>query len=117
VDNALLQQGFGVTVRSYPVLPGAIALPTPRAQHIPDYPIEMRRLGASGIVVFRVAVGADGIPVLRRVLWASQAEFEKAAREAVSSWRFFPAEADGRAVEVEVDYKFAFKVYATAAAD
>jgi len=110
VDAAMFQQGYGVTVRSYPVSHGAMKFPTPRAQKIPDYPIEMRRHGVSGIVVLRVAVGSDGIPRLRNVLWASQAEFEKAARDAVGSWIFFPAESDGHAVEVELDYKFEFKV-------
>jgi len=110
-DTATLQQGYGVTVRSYPVSPDAMMFPTPRAQRIPDYPIEMRRHGVSGIVVFRVAVASNGIPRLEKVLWSSEAEFERAARQAVSSWSFLPAESDGRAVEVEMDYKFEFKVY------
>lgn len=110
-DAEVLQQGYGVTVRSYPVSRDAAAVPTPRAQRIPDYPVEMRRRGVSGIVVLRVAVGADGVPRLKEVQWASLPEFEKAAREAVASWAFLPAESDGRAVEAEVDYKFEFKIY------
>jgi TonB family protein len=113
VDAAMLQQGYGVTVRSYPVSRGATMYPTPRVQRIPDYPIEMRRHGVSGIVVLRIAVGSNGIPRVEKVLWSSQAELERAAREAVSSWNFLPAESDGRAAEVEVDYKFEFKVYAS----
>jgi TonB family protein len=110
VDAATLQAEYGVTVRSHPVSQGAMMFPTPRTQTIPDYPLEMRSHAVSGIVILRVAIGTDGTPRLKEVIRSSQTEFEHAAREAIRSWLFEPAQHDGRPTAVEVDYTFEFKI-------
>jgi protein TonB len=59
-----------------------------------------RRLGEQGEVRLSIHVGSDGRVITARVAQSSGWErLDKAAIEAVSVWRFIPAQKDGVAVE------------------
>ncbi|MBB5209678.1 energy transducer TonB [Chiayiivirga flava] len=79
----------------------------------PTYPPLARRRGWQGEVILRVHVGLDGRPLAVEVERGSgHALLDRRAREHVlASWRFAPAQADGRAVEAwgRVPIRFALR--------
>jgi TonB family protein len=76
----------------------------------PVYPPMLRGLGVGGEVVVRLVVDATGrvernsIEVVR----ASDERLVRPVRDAVSSWRFVPAEADGKRVRQLIELPFVF---------
>lgn len=78
----------------------------------PPYPIEARQKGWEGLVVLRVAVGADGSA---RAVTVDQSSghvlLDESARSSVKKWRFRPAKAGGIAVDssVIVPVRFSLK--------
>lgn len=79
--------------------PGAVAdttVPRPLSAPPPDYPTAALRAGASGDVVLRIEVGADGRPDSVTVVDSSRNRaLDRAALRAVRGWRFQPAMRDG----------------------
>jgi TonB family protein len=77
----------------------------------PAYPEALRRSGTPGEVVLRVVVDTTGriedesIEVVR----SSDARFLRAVRDAIASWRFIPAESEGRRVRQLVELPFVFQ--------
>jgi len=76
----------------------------------PAYPATALRRGEGGTVLLRVNVGADGRP--QEIAFADRSgsrELDRAARDAVSRWRFTPALENGKpvaaVVEVPVDFR------------
>jgi protein TonB len=62
----------------------------------PPYPADKIRAGASGRVVVRVLVGADGrVKQVEFVSGESGSFFESTQRQAMNKWRFKPATKDG----------------------
>ncbi|MFP4055771.1 MAG: energy transducer TonB [Candidatus Brocadiia bacterium] len=77
----------------------------------PAYPPLARRRGYEGVVVVRVRVGSDGRPLRVAVAEScGHAVLDRAAREAVETWRFRPARAAGRAVAAEVEVPIRFRL-------
>lgn len=64
----------------------------------PDYPALSQRLGEQGTVVLRVHVSAAGQPLAALLQQSSGFErLDRAAQQAVTAWRFVPAQRDGQA--------------------
>ncbi|WP_202844633.1 energy transducer TonB [Luteimonas saliphila] len=95
-----------------PAAAGAIAdaaMPRPLSAPPPDYPSSALRAGASGDVVLRIEVGADGRPGSVTVVGSSRyRELDRAAIRAVRRWRFQPAMRDGIAVPGTVEQVISF---------
>jgi protein TonB len=72
--------------------------PTPRVQIQPQYPFEMRRAGIEGEVVIEFIVDTNGDVRNPFIVRSTQREFETAAIQAVSKWKFRPGKKGGRVV-------------------
>lgn len=92
------------TVVDRPVVPR-------RGNRGPAYPDALRRSGTSGEVVLRVVVDTTGrieeesVEVVR----SSDARFLRSVRDAIASWRFTPAETEGKRVRQLVELPFVFQ--------
>jgi periplasmic protein TonB len=84
--------------------------PTPRFQAKPVYPFEMRRAGITGQVVVAFIVDSNGNVVEPYSLRSSHREFEQAAIQAVSKWRFRPGKKGGRAVNTRMQVPIVFNI-------
>lgn len=85
--------------------------PTPRVQIQPQYPFEMRRAGIEGEVVVEFIVDTNGDVRNPFVVRSTQREFEAAAIQAVSKWKFRPGRRGGRAVNTSrVQQLLSFKI-------
>jgi len=76
----------------------------------PEYPAQALRRGEGGTVLLRVNVGADGRPT--DIAFADRSnsrELDRAARDAVSKWRFTPATRNGKPVAAVVEVPVEFK--------
>lgn len=77
----------------------------------PAYPNASRRLGEEGKVVLRVHVSAAGLPETIEVSLSSGfARLDRAAEEAVSRWRFVPAQRGAEAVAAWVRVPIRFQL-------
>ncbi|MCG3187326.1 MAG: hypothetical protein IOMNBAOH_01935 [Rhodocyclaceae bacterium] len=77
----------------------------------PDYPWSLRRRGIEGTVRLRVNVAADGLPTDVMVVSSSGFdEMDRAALEAVKSWRFQPARRSGQAVAALAEVPIVFRL-------
>lgn len=90
----------------------ADAGPKPRPREIiqPKYPLGLRQAGQAGGAILELVVEPTGRVREVTVLRASHPEFGSAARQAVRTWRFYPAEADGKKVEVRVRMAVVFEL-------
>ena len=97
---------------SLPPSPGAIGDATsPRvlSAPAPDYPRAALRAGASGDVVLRIEVDAQGRPASVEVERGSRHRaLDRAAVQAVRGWRFEPAMRDGQPVAGTVQQTIRF---------
>lgn len=85
--------------------------PVPRVQIQPQYPFEMRRAGIEGEVVVEFIVDTNGDVRNPFVVRSTQREFEAAAIQAVSKWKFRPGRRGGRDVNTSrVQQLFSFKI-------
>jgi TonB family protein len=66
----------------------------------PRYPIEDRRRGTSGSVILSVVIGEDGRVREPKVVRSVSASMDRAALEAVRTWKYRPAMLDGAPVPV-----------------
>jgi len=78
---------------------------------LPEYPIELRRAGVSGVVRLAYVVGIDGRmdPKSVRVLASDHPDFLLAALRALRSARFSPAQREGRRIPVLVEQAIRFQ--------
>jgi protein TonB len=77
----------------------------------PQYPWAARRLGQQGQVLLRLQVLPDGSTSALAVVRSSGvASLDRAARSAVSRWRFTPASSGGRAVAATVEVPVVFRL-------
>jgi protein TonB len=86
--------------------------PVARFQARPQYPFEMRRGGISGEVMVEFIVEADGAVRDARAVRSSQREFEDAAVQAVSKWKFRPGQKGGRDVATRMQVPIVFSLNA-----
>jgi protein TonB len=82
--------------------------PVARFQARPQYPFEMRRAGISGEVVVDFIVDTNGDVQNAYALRSSQREFEAAAVQAVSKWKFKPGRKGGRDVPTHMQVPIVF---------
>lgn len=94
IDNRLLEQK-----------------PSPRSQMPPQYPFEMRNAGIEGEVAVEFIVDTNGNVRNPFVVRSTHREFEDAALQAISKWRFRPGRKDGRIVNAgRVQQLFTFHI-------
>ena len=99
-----------------PAAPATPGLPAgsasiPRLVHAPppEYPRDALRARASGEVVIRIDVGADGRPASLEILRSSRnRSLDRAALQAVRQWRFEPAMREGMPVAASVQQTVSF---------
>ena len=82
--------------------------PIPKFQARPQYPFEMRRAGIAGDVVVDFIVDTNGDVQNAYALRSSQREFEAAAVQAVSKWKFKPGRKGGRDVPTHMQVPIVF---------
>jgi protein TonB len=82
--------------------------PEVRNQTRPQYPAALRREGVIGEVMVDFIVDTAGNVRNIHVITSTRAEFEEAAVEAVSNWRFKPGRKEGRAVNVHMEESIVF---------
>lgn len=82
--------------------------PVPRLQGRPNYPFEMRRAGIAGEVVVDFIVDVNGDVQNAFAVKMSQREFESAAVQAVSKWKFKPGKKGGRNVNTHMQVPIVF---------
>jgi protein TonB len=82
--------------------------PIAKFQARPQYPFEMRRAGISGEVVVDFIVDTNGDVQNAYALRSSQREFEAAAVQAVSKWKFKPGRKGGRDVPTHMQVPIVF---------
>jgi protein TonB len=84
--------------------------PDPRYQAKPVYPFEMRHAGITGEVIVGFVVDAAGNVQSAYAVSSTQREFESAAVQAVSKWKFKPGRKDGRAVSTRMQVPVVFSI-------
>lgn len=84
--------------------------PTPRFQSKPVYPFEMRRAGIEGQVLVGFIVDAKGSVREAYPIRSTHREFESAAVQAVSKWRFRPGKKGGRSVNTRMQVPIVFSI-------
>ncbi|MEO6245427.1 MAG: TonB family protein [Opitutaceae bacterium] len=82
--------------------------PQPRFQAKPQYPFEMRRAGIAGEVVVDFIVDNNGEVQNAFALRSSQREFEAAAVQAVSKWKFKAGRKNGANVPTHMQVPIVF---------
>ena len=82
--------------------------PVAKFQARPQYPFEMRRAGIAGEVVVDFIVDTNGDVQNAYALRSSQREFESAAVQAVSKWKFKPGRKSGRDVPTHMQVPIVF---------
>ncbi len=82
--------------------------PVPKYQARPQYPFEMRRAGIAGEVLVDFLVDTNGDVQNAYAAKSSQREFEAAAVQAVSKWKFKPGRKNGRDVVTHMQVPIVF---------
>jgi protein TonB len=83
-------------------------VPSARFQARPQYPFEMRRAGISGEVLVDFIVDTNGDVRNAFAVHSSQREFEAAAVQAVSKWKFRAGRKNGHAVFTHMQVPIVF---------
>lgn len=87
------------------------APPKPKRQIKPEYPIEARKRGEEGDVVFEITVAEDGTVKAAKIIESCGfRELEAAAMKAVMSAKFTPAKSGRKAVESTARLTLNFKL-------
>jgi protein TonB len=77
----------------------------------PPYPLEAARRGQEGAVELLIHISPEGIPIEADVVRGSgHVLLDRAARDAVLTWRFLPAVRDGAPIESEMTMLFRFQL-------
>lgn len=84
--------------------------PVARSRTPPTYPFEMRRAGITGEVVVDFIVDNNGDVQNAYALSSTQREFEAAAVQAVSKWKFKPGRRGGRDVNTHMRVPIVFSL-------
>ena len=85
-------------------------IPVARFQARPQYPLELRRAGVGGEVVVEFLVDVNGDVQRAQAVRSSQREFEAAAVEAVTKWKFKPGRKGGNDVLTRMQVPIVFTV-------
>ena len=84
--------------------------PVPVRTVPPDYPVELRRDGVSGVVMVSCTIDEKGDVQDVSVEKSSNASFNPSALAAVKKWKFKPAKVDGAPVAKKVTIPLKFTV-------
>lgn len=84
--------------------------PVPKVRVQPQYPFEMRRAGITGEVLVEFIVDSNGDVRNAFAVRSTQREFETAAIQAVSKWKFRPGKKGGRAVNTRMQQPISFSL-------
>jgi protein TonB len=84
--------------------------PNPRLQGKPVYPFEMRRAGITGEVTVAFIVDQNGDVQNAYAVKSTQREFEAAAIQAVSKWKFKPGKKGGKSVSTRMQVPIVFSI-------
>jgi protein TonB len=76
---------------------------------MPVYPERALKERARGLVVLKILVSEEGVPLQITVEKAARADLTKAAIAAAKQWRFEPALKDGRPVRSFTTVRFPFE--------
>jgi TonB family protein len=76
----------------------------------PDYTEEARRAKLNGSVMLKIVVGADGLAKDIQVVKSLGLGMDEKAMEAVSEWRFRPAERNGQPVDFPATIEVTFRI-------
>lgn len=82
--------------------------PVPKFRAKPQYPFEMRRAGITGEVVVEFIVDSNGDVRNAFSVRSTQRDFEQAAVQAVSKWKFRPGKKGGRSVNTRMQVPIVF---------
>jgi len=93
--------------------PGIGGVTAPRVIYKPDpeYSEEARKAKYQGTVTLAMIVGADGRPRNLKVERGLGMGLDEKAMEAVRTWKFEPAEKDGKPVAVLISVEVAFRLF------
>jgi TonB family protein len=83
--------------------------PVPITQINPVYPERALKDRVRGLIILRVLVSEDGLPVRITVDKGAREDLIKASVEAAQQWRFQPARKDGRPVRTFAILRFPFE--------
>jgi protein TonB len=83
-------------------------IPVARLQPPPNYPYEMKRSGITGTVVVGFICDSDGNVRDAYVVSSTHREFDAAAVQAVSKWKFKAGRRGGRAVNTRMSVPLEF---------
>jgi protein TonB len=83
-------------------------IPQAKFRAKPVYPFDMRRAGISGEVVVEFICDTNGDVLNPFAVRSTQREFEAAAVQAVSKWKFRPGKKGGRAVNTRMQQPISF---------
>ena len=76
----------------------------------PSYPPLARKLRQQGRVVAEFIVTEEGIPIDIRIVESASSVLDKAVLDAITEWRYEPAEKDGVKVRVHMRFRQKFKL-------
>lgn len=90
---------------------GGVSAPRAIFAPEPEYSEEARKAKYQGVVVLGLVVGPDGKPRSLHVERGLGMGLDQKAVEAVKSWKFEPAQKDGRPVAVMISVEVAFRLF------
>jgi protein TonB len=82
--------------------------PVPIKTPPPEYPSELKRTGASGVVAVNIVIDEKGVVENATVAKSSNPGFEAPAIAAMKKWTFKPGKKDGVPVKVRVTIPLRF---------
>ncbi len=112
IKNILVNLSLACFLASAPVaLAETKEPPVPVRTVAPEYPMELRREGVSGVVMVKCTIDVQGNVVDPEIEKSSNGAFEQPALAALKKWKFKPAKQDGNpvATRVSIPIKFVFE--------
>ncbi len=107
---AAADAGSGAPASGAPESPKKPQIKMPEIEHFESapYPAAAQAQGIAADVVLRLTIDAEGNVSAADVVQPAGNGFDEAAQAAALKFRFSPAERDGKAVPVQILYKYAF---------
>ena len=85
--------------------------PVPVRTVAPDYPVQLKRDGVTGVVMVKCTIDEKGNVTETTVEKSSNDAFDEPAVAALKKWKFKPAKQDGNpvAIKVSIPIKFVYE--------
>jgi len=109
-DSYLLSQAFLIRVSVTPANAWFQPRPTPVHQPLPEYPIDARLHGMTGLAKLRIRIDESGKIIGMQELNSTYQIFADAAKECLAKWTFLPAKERGKPRACTMDYTFTFNL-------